>query len=129
MGKRIFIDDERFPQTALMGGLLVFDMDLYKNDSDWVIVRNYEEFVDEVTKSGLPEYVSFDHDLADISYSNGKMSWSYREMTGYDCAKWLVDHCYDNGFKLPKYQVHSANSVGKENIQNYLNNAKKHLNI
>ena len=34
MGKRIFIDDERFPQTALMGGLLVFDMDLYKNDSN-----------------------------------------------------------------------------------------------
>ena len=93
------------------------------------IVRNYEEFVDEVSKNGLPNYVSFDHDLADISYSNGKSSCSYREKTGYDCAKWLVDFCYDNGFKLPSFQVHSANTVGKKNIQDYLKNAKKHLNI
>ena len=129
MAKRIFIDDERFPQTALRGGLVEFDNVLYQNDSDWVIVRNYEEFVDEVSKNGLPDYVSFDHDLADISYSNGKSSWSYREKTGYDCAKWLVDFCYDSGFNLPAFQVHSANTVGKKNIQVYLKNAKKHLNI
>ncbi len=129
MVRRIFIDDERFPQTALRGGLLEFDINLYENDSDWTIVRKYEEFVEEVTKNGFPDYVSFDHDLADISYSNGKMSWFYYEKTGYDCAKWLVDYCVDNGFKLPNYQVHSANSVGKKNIQSYLSNAKKHLNI
>ena len=129
MTKRIFIDDERFPQTALRGGLVAFDTDLYTNDSDWVVVRTYEEFVDEVSKNGLPDYVSFDHDLADIKYNAGKMSFSYREKTGYDCAKWLVDFCYDNGFKLPKCQVHSANTVGKKNIQDYLKNAKKHLNI
>lgn len=127
--KRLFLDDERFPQTALRGGLVDFDVDLYKNDSDWFIARNYDEFVDYIIKNGMPEYVSFDHDLADIKYNMGKMSFSYREKTGYDCAKWLADYCYDNGFKLPKYQVHSANSVGKKNIQDYLKNASKHFNI
>lgn len=119
--KRLFLDDERFPQTALNGGLVAFDGDLYKNDSDWFIARNYNEFVTYITESGIPDYVSFDHDLADIKVDG--------EKTGYDCAKWLADYCFDNGFKLPKYQVHSANNVGKKNIQDYLKNASKHFNI
>ncbi len=66
--------------------------------------------------NGLPEYVSFDHDLADISDS-------HKEKTGYDCVKWLVDYCIDNKIiKFPNYQVHSANPIGKKNITSYVEN-------
>jgi hypothetical protein len=51
------------------------------------------------------------------------------EETGLDSAKFLVDYCADNGFKLPLYQVHSANPVGRRNIKTYLDNAKKHLDL
>lgn len=125
----LFLDDERFPQTALRGGLVAEHKDMYRNDSDWEIVRNFDEFVKIIEEKGIPNMVSFDHDLADISYHMGKMSFSYREKTGYDAAKWLADYCYDNGFKLPIYQVHSANPTGKKNIEDYLANAKKHLKI
>ena len=49
------------------------------------------------------------------------------EKTGFDCAKWLVDWCLENSLKLPDFVVHSANPIGKQNIQSYLYNAKKHL--
>ena len=49
-----------------------------------------------------------------------------REKTGYDCAKWLVDYCMDNGLKLPEFEVHSMNPAGGENIRMYLENFKKH---
>jgi hypothetical protein len=108
----LFLDDERFPQTAIT--LVTENVDLYKDNNDWVIVRNYNEFVDMVNEMGMPNMVSFDHDLADINND--------KEKTGFDAAKWLVDYCMDNDVKLPNYQVHSANPVGKENIKSYLEN-------
>jgi hypothetical protein len=45
-----------------------------------------------------------------------------KEKTGLDCAKWLVDYCIDNQLDLPKYYVHSANPIGRQNIINYLEN-------
>ena len=45
--------------------------------------------------------------------------------TGYDFAKWLVDMDMDNIYKFPEnfsFHVHSANPVGKANIEGYLNN-------
>ena len=128
MKYNLFLDDERHPQKAVLAKLVTKHIDLY-NTGEWEIVRNYEDFIKIIEEKGLPNIVSFDHDLADITYNNGKMSFSYREKTGYDAAVWLANYCYDNGFKFPKYQVHSANPTGKENIERYLANAKKHLKI
>ena len=47
--------------------------------------------------------------------------------SGYDCAKWLVDYCLDNGITIPNFGVHSANPVGAENIRGLLVNAMKHI--
>jgi hypothetical protein len=123
----LFLDDERFPTRAQ--SLIEFDKELYTDDSNWVIVRDYSEFINYISDNGLPEMVSFDHDLADIKYVMGKSSFSFKEHTGYDCAKWLVEYCSTNNLKLPKYQVHSANPIGKVNIQSYLENAKKHIGL
>lgn len=45
--------------------------------------------------------------------------------TGYDFAKWMVDMDMENIYKFSKdftFNVHSANPVGKANIESYLNN-------
>jgi len=58
--------------------------------------------------------------------------------TGYDCAKWLINHYYDNfsqnrekmssmekrntPINFPQVYTHSANPVGASNIMGYINN-------
>lgn len=89
--------------------------------------RNYEEFLEYIHYLGLPDIVSFDHDLAQIHYdpTTRVEGFKYDEETGLDCAKWLVEYCMNNNLPLPKYNVHSQNPVGKENIEKYLNNFNK----
>ena len=111
-----------------------------QNPQEWVIVRSYHEFVNYITKFGLPTFISFDHDLGFEHtrwyFENGghdnppdPSGDDFREKTGYDCTKWLVDFCIENKKPLPNWQVHSANPVGASNIRNYLNNAKKYVNF
>ncbi|MBI3503058.1 MAG: hypothetical protein HY063_14825 [Bacteroidetes bacterium] len=83
-------------------------------------VKSYSEFVEWITSNGLPSAICFDHDLGErrdaIKYE--KMC---SEKTGYDCAKWLVEYCLDNNIKeIPKWNIQSANPVGKENINGLL---------
>jgi len=35
----------------------------------------------------------------------------------------------ENNLTIPDYYVHSANPVGKKNIEGFLENAKKHLAV
>lgn len=96
---------------------------------NYVIVRSYAEFVDYITKHGLPVYITFDHDLGIEHYPRGPQTGrevieydKYREKTGYHCARWLVDYCLDNNKKLPQWNVHSMNVVGRKNIIQLLAN-------
>lgn len=127
----LFLDDVRIPQDVLEYS----NNNAYRIES-WVVVRSYDEFVDYILKNGMPNLVSFDHDLADQYHrpsmydSDGQyvkfhLMDEYREKTGYDCAKWLVERCMDNEVKLPKYLVHSMNPVGNKNIQSILDNYSK----
>jgi hypothetical protein len=119
---KLYLDDIRFPKTT-----------------GWDIVRSYEEFIDYINKNGTKDlFISFDHDLADIHYdypdSNVLNFGEYsenenRERTGYDCAKWLCDYCLINELPIPNWNVHSANPVGKENIDSIMRNYTKKLNI
>jgi hypothetical protein len=52
----------------------------------------------------------------------------FNEKTGYDAAKWLCDYCFLNSIPLPKWNVHSANPVGRDNIEGLLKNFEK-INI
>ena len=89
---------------------------------EWILVKNYTEFVNCVKKNGLPLYLSLDHDLADEHYHT---DGTFKEKTGYDCAKWLCDYCLDNNLNFPDYQVHSMNPIGAENIRGYIKSFKK----
>lgn len=101
---KLFLDDIRNPP-----------------DQSWVVVRSYNEFVAYIEEHGMPEVISFDHDLADAHYvhpnsdSSDPIPYSsYDEKTGYDCAKWLITN---NLHGYPKRViVHSFNPVGAENI-------------
>lgn len=103
-------------------------------------VRNYEEMKEWIAHNSLPDIISFDHDLADEHYTPPKYwddyqaskeyqdSQDYKEKTGLDCAKMVVDYCMDYNRQLPHYFSHSANPVGRDNILGLLNNFKK-LNL
>lgn len=98
---RLYLDDIRTPKS-----------------SDFIVVRSYDEAIEFVKKNGIPEYISFDHDLG--CDENGDVLKS-----GHDFAKWLVDMDIENVYKFPnnfEFSVHSANPIGRNNIESILNN-------
>jgi len=128
---KIYLDDVRTPK-----------------DKDWMVVRNYHEFVNLVQKLGLKNIgtISLDHDLGDTAMNeyhtnvspNFKLNYeNITEKTGYDAAKFLVDEYYTqnperlemNYFErkkepldFPIVLTHSANPIGSANIMGYINN-------
>lgn len=120
MKERIYLDDVRTPI-----------------DKDWIIVRNYDEFVRIVSVHGLENIktISLDHDLGDSAmrewhknvYHNYTLDYNnITEKTGYDCAKWLVEQ-WMNGKPVVDVYTHSANAIGAANIMGYINNYR-HIN-
>lgn len=128
---KIYLDDVRTPK-----------------DKDWLVVRNYHEFVNLVQKLGLKNIgtISLDHDLGDSAMyeyhtnvsPNFKLDYgNITEKTGYDAAKFLVDEYYtqnperlEMGYfdkkkepvMFPIVLTHSANPIGSANICGYINN-------
>lgn len=128
--RKLFLDDLRSVQ------MIYSDADM----SEWTIVRNFHQFINYIKNYGVPDFISFDHDLGiehtKYFFNHGghdnppdPMNAEFKEKTGYDAAKWLVDFCVENNVKLPEYYVHSANPIGSKNIRDYLKNAEKHLNL
>ena len=131
MKNKIYLDDVRTPI-----------------DKDWLVVRNFHEFVNLVNKIGLTSIslISLDHDLGDSAmqeyYNNVSKNYkldynNIEEKTGYDAAKWLVGEFYalnenrvnmswfdkkQKPIKFPEVVVHSANPIGSANIMGYINN-------
>ena len=93
----LYLDDIRTPKN---------------HNIKWHIVRTYDDAVAWVMHNGMPTYCSFDHDLG-------------LDESGYDFAKWMVNEDLGGIHKFPynfKFNVHSANPVGKQNIETLLNN-------
>lgn len=90
-------------------------------------VRDFDSFREWVEVNGIPELVSFDHDLhwehTEYFFSKGGFSSPpdpreafFRQPTGYDCAVWLLDRCLEQG-RYPRFViVHSANPIGSDQI-------------
>lgn len=122
---KLFLDDIRSLKDAYSyTNYLSFIKD------DWIIVRNYDafkEFINDAYRenNAFPDMIAFDHDLADEHYGAPTTS-IFQEKTGMDCAHWLVDFCMDNNLTLPNWVCHSMNPAGRENIDTYLLNYRKH---
>ena len=83
----LFLDDIRDPQTSVF----LRNQDFYRN-TKWVVVRSHDEFVSYITHNGMPDLISFDHDLADehygTNYNLNKMEYLlYKEKNGYHWDK------------------------------------------
>lgn len=131
MGYKLFLDDGRNPVhcVSYMHHRIGRLNPIYL-ENGWAIARNFEAFKNTIESMGLPDFVSFDHDLCEEHYKLAVdwdiyYSFSEREMTGYDCAKWLVNYCLDHKLELPKWAVHSMNPVGVDRISHYLSGAEK----
>jgi hypothetical protein len=117
----LFLDDERLPKD-------VHWLRLPEN-VEWVIARNYGEFVSIVEKRGLPKFVAFDNDLCDKHYEEffaaleGKRPFNYNICnikTGYHCAEFLFAYCLRKACKLPDFVVHSRNTFAQKDIKRML---------
>jgi hypothetical protein len=99
-------------------------------DTKWIVVRNFQQFKDEVDKHNPAdiERISFDHDLADFYIDD---SGYEAEWTGYDAIKWFVyaKHIDSGAKSFPIITVHSDNNVGSENIVQFVNNYIKQLDF
>ena len=113
---RLYLDDIRTPV-----------------DDDWILVRNYDEFVAQIKLRGLGnfEVISLDHDLGEGAmveyYTNVKNNYmldynNIEERTGMDCCRYLVSESMNEKIPLPQIYVHSANPIGSANMLGYINN-------
>lgn len=134
MGYNIFLDDLRNPRDTFN-----YTKNTIYNKLNWIVVRSYDEFKKLIESNPDVDIISFDHDLSyehyDILGKTDFLTWdeyyssSDREMTGYDCAKWVCDFYLKNKIKFPKILIHSMNTIGSENISSYIRNFKKYNDI
>jgi hypothetical protein len=121
----LLVDDIRVPNEIYWANL--------PKDKHYTVVRSYQQFIEIITLRGIPQFVSFDHDLGPYSYSEysnsiktGYINYeNIQEMTGLDCAKWLVNYCIEKNLPFPEYIVHSMNPIGKKNIESYIESYNK----
>jgi len=120
---RLYLDDVRTPFAE-----------------DWIIARNYDEFVAAIKLHGLGnfEVISLDHDLGEGAmieyYTNVKNNYmldynNIEEKTGMDCCRYLVAESMNEKIPLPQIYIHSANPIGSANMMGYINNYLKNCRL
>lgn len=85
-----------------------------KNPKDWVIARSSRDAIQVIVEKGIPNYMSLDHDLGE-------------EDTTMVFLK-AFTAIYPEG-PIPLFSVHSANPIGKQNIEAYLDSWKRSLEM
>lgn len=92
--KVLYVDDIRFPEY------------FHQIGAEITVARTYDEAIQYIDDSY--DIISLDHDLGE-------------DKTGYDIAKYIVE----NNIKIARgFKVHSANPVGKFNIEQLLTHYK-----
>lgn len=145
MRKALMLDDIREPMNAILwneprvreNGTKEFPLVVEVSgipSGSWDVVRTYEEFCDYVDKH-IPDVVSFDNDLVDLSdcelttteavnllQMNG---WEYSPIKmGAHCAQYLVEKCKELKKPIPTYYIHTANRNAYYIIKGILEDAK-----
>jgi hypothetical protein len=137
--KFLFLDDVRNVNEAFLWDKNISLLSESKiPEYKWDIVRSYDEFVEYITTHGIPDVVSFDNDLWDVSYelatnpTNEELAkqfqmigWQeFRIKTGAHCAQYLVEACRAHSKPVPTYYIHTANSAARPIIKEILENAR-----
>lgn len=119
----VFVDGERLPVAQIPG----YDR--------WVLCRNFEEWVTYLSYNGVPDLVSFTHDLADEHFQDqakyelqGIEAIQYNDFvqpTGLQCAQYLCAFCEQNGLPIQAVGVHCPERpMGAHNIRTAVNTYK-----
>lgn len=104
---KLFLDDIRDPP-----------------DKSWVIARTYDKAI-EILKYNYVDEISLDHDLGkvrSVHFKDGRIP------TGYTLFKWIEEMCLTRGLPMPKIKAHSANPVGRKNIEAGVRSLERNLN-
>lgn len=121
----LWLDDMRNPLAyfakkgkAAQSGAFVRNNEYYTDifnqyEPNFVWVKNLQEFAKYIETNGLPDLVSFDHDLG-AGLEKGAV-----------CANWLVNYCKKTNQPLPKCYAHSANPNGRRDINAILGLSEK----
>ncbi len=140
MSYNLFLDDMRKPEHAYIhpkrdGNSIVITSHSLENmsgvpNNDWVVVRTYEDFVQTIEEKGIPNAVSFDHDLDEehirhyykVTESTGVIKYdNLKVKTGKHCAEYFVQKYKElQPPHIPHVYIHSANQWGVQEIKRAL---------
>ncbi len=127
MSYNLFLDDERIPKDVSW-------ITNFPTNVEWVIVRDYNQFCEILMNRGIPNIISFDHDLhrehypwsfqTEASYEAGFIPYDkYREKTGKECLEFFIEF-YKNqeDVTFPTIFIHTMNVIGRNNMYDLLKN-------
>ena len=132
----LWLDDQRDPykylRTKSTSNTFIRNKQFYDNlmkqyDVNFVWVKNLYQFMEYIEKNGIPQFVSFDHDLNNRGGGEGLNAEQKLNNNGVNCAKWLVNYCKQMGQPLPKFYVHSANPKHGPEINRVLTSENKQI--
>jgi len=89
----------------------LFIDDIRESPSGWFVARTSSAAIEFMKRNGCPREISFDHDLGG-------------DDTAMRVVRWMIEHDLDNPGFIPSsfsFNVHSANPVGRANIEAALN--------
>lgn len=116
MSYDLFIDDERWPVDVTW---CTVELRPVYAEGEWVVARTWAEVEELLTTLGMPDFISFDHDLGAEDVS----------INGYEIAKRIVDGDIDGKWDISDefdFYVHSKNPIGKANIEQLMSNYLQH---
>lgn len=132
----LWLDDQRNPYKYLNSRNVsdtfkrnkqFYDKLFQQYNCNFIWVKNFYQFVDYIKKNGIPEFISFDHDLNNRGGKEGLSDEQKLNNDGVNCAKWLVNFCKQNNQPLPKFYVHSANPKYGPEITRVLTSESKKI--
>lgn len=100
----------------MMQKLFVDDLRVSCGD-DWIVKRNSQEAIDYIRNNGLPDVITFDHDLGG-------------DDTSMKIVHAITDMCLDKIITFtPEFRffVHSDNPVGAKNIELAMRSLYRHF--
>lgn len=132
----LWLDDQRDPykylRTKSTSNTFIRNKQFYDNlmqnyDVNFVWVKNLYQFTEYIENNGVPQFVSFDHDLNNRGGGEGLSDEQKLNNNGVNCAKWLVNYCRQMKQPLPKFYVHSANPKHGLEINRVLTSENKQI--
>lgn len=115
----LFLDDTRRPDY-------ISKQPTVPKNVKWTVVRDYNDFVNHIKYLGIPNFISYDHDLClnavkeFIRAHHSKTNFNYSEKmkkTGMDCLLYTLEYCEKNDIPHPPYFIHSSNYICAEDMK------------